>query len=135
MTTANPERAPRRFELPALPARLRLRRRLAHVVATESPVRPRRWFASLRAALDRPLTSYFPLLRAPALLLAIGVIMVLSASSVYSYKMNGGDSYAVVRRQLLWVLIGLPLAWLASRLPNRWVRRVAHPWLSGFPAL
>ena len=37
MTTANPEGArPRRFELPALPTRLRMRRQLAHVVATES---------------------------------------------------------------------------------------------------
>ena len=36
--------------------------------------------------------------------------MVLSASSVYSYEVNDGDSYAVVRRQLVWVLLGLPLA-------------------------
>jgi cell division protein FtsW len=131
VTTANPERTRiRRFELPALPSRLRLRRRLAHVVATESPVRPRSWFASLRAALDRPLTSYYLLLGASALLLTIGLIMVLSASSVYSYKVNDGDSYAVVRRQLLWVLIGLPLAWLASRWPHRWVRRLAYPGFS-----
>ncbi len=57
MTTANPERTRhRRFELPPLSA---LRPRLAHVVATESPVRPRSWFGALRAALDRPLTSYY----------------------------------------------------------------------------
>ena len=131
MTTANPERTRiRRFELPALPARLRLRRRLAHVVATESPVRPRSWFASLRAALDRPLTSYYLLLGASALLLTIGLIMVLSASSVYSYEHYDGDSYAVVRRQLVWVLIGLPLGWLASRLPHRLIRRLAYPGFS-----
>jgi len=110
MTTANPERTRiRRVELPGLPGRLRMRRRLAHVVATESPVRPRSWFASLRAALDRPLTSYYLLLGASALLLTIGLIMVLSASSVYSYEHYDGDSYAVVRKQLVWVLIGLPL--------------------------
>ncbi len=131
MTTANPERTRvRRFELPALPARLRLRRRIAHVVATESPVRPRSWFASLRAALDRPLTSYYLLLGASALLLTIGLIMVLSASSVYSYEHYDGDSYAVVRRQLVWVLIGLPLGWLASRLPHRLIRRLAYPGFS-----
>ncbi len=79
------------------------------MVATESPVRPRTWFGALRAALDRPLTSYYLLLGASALLLTIGLIMVLSASSVYSYEVNDGDSYAVVRRQLVWVLIGLPL--------------------------
>ena len=56
--------------------------------------------------------------------------MVLSASSVYSYEVNDGDSYAVVRRQLVWVLIGLPLAWFASRLPHRWIRRLAYPGFS-----
>ena len=131
MTTANPEGTrPRRFELPGLPTRLRLRRQLAHVVATESTVRPRTWFGSLRAALDRPLTSYYLLVGASALLLTIGLIMVLSASSVYSYEVNDGDSYAVVRRQLVWVLIGLPLAWVASRLSHRWVRRLAYPGFS-----
>src|SRR3954463_7777037 len=127
MTTANPERTRvRRFELPARPARLRLRRRLAHAVATESPVRPRSWFASLRAALDRPLASYYLLIGASALLLSIGLIMVLSASSVYSYQHYDGDSYAVVRKQLLWVVIGLPLGWLASRIPHRLIRRLAY---------
>jgi cell division protein FtsW len=131
MTTANPERTRiRRFELPALPSRLRLRRRLAHVVATESPVRPRSWFASLRAALDRPLTSYYLLIGASALLLTIGLIMVLSASSVYSYEHYDGDSYVVVRRQLVWVLIGLPLGWLASRISHRLIRRLAYPGFS-----
>ena len=54
------------------------------------------WTAALRHALDRPLTSYYLLLGASALLLTIGLIMVLSASSVYSYEQNDGNSYAVV---------------------------------------
>ena len=128
MTTANPERTRhRRFELPPLSA---LRPRLAHVVATESPVRPRTWFGALRAALDRPLTSYYLLIGASALLLTIGLIMVLSASSVYSYEHYDHDSYTVIRRQLLWVALGLPLAWVASRLPNRFIRRLAYPGFS-----
>ncbi|GAA1920025.1 putative lipid II flippase FtsW [Nocardioides hwasunensis] len=81
---------------------------------------------SVRAALDRPLTSYYLLLGASALLLTIGVIMVLSASSVRSYT-STGDSYAIVKRQLLWVAIGLPCAWVASRLPIRHIRRLAYP--------
>ena len=72
------------------------------------------WFGSLREALDRPLTCYYLLLGASALLLTIGLIMVLSASSVYSYEMNDGDSYAVVKRQLMWV----------GARPPRGVRRV-----------
>ena len=43
------------------------------------------WATSLRQALDRPLTSYYLLLGASTLLLTIGLMMVLSASSVYAY--------------------------------------------------
>src|SRR3954453_10998592 len=88
---------------------------------------PASWFAAARQALDRPLTSYYLLLGASGLLLTIGLIMVLSASSVYSYQQFDGDSYAVVKRQLLWVALGLPCAWVASRLPHRWIRRLAYP--------
>ncbi|MBA2952315.1 putative lipid II flippase FtsW [Nocardioides sp. MAH-18] len=84
------------------------------------------WYAAVRHALDRPLTAYYLLLGASGLLLTIGLIMVLSASSVYSYEQNG-SSYAVVTRQLMWVAIGLPCAWVASRLPTSFVRRFA--WL------
>ncbi|HEX5861616.1 MAG TPA: putative lipid II flippase FtsW [Nocardioides sp.] len=85
------------------------------------------WYAAARQALDRPLTSYYLLLGASALLLTIGLIMVLSSSSVYSYENHDGDSYAIVKRQLLWVLIGIPCAWIASRLPYRAIRQVS--WL------
>jgi cell division protein FtsW len=84
------------------------------------------WASALRHALDRPLTSYYLLLGASALLLVIGLIMVLSASSVYSFRVYD-DSYAIVEKQLLWVVIGVPCAWVASRLPLRWIRRLAYP--------
>ena len=84
------------------------------------------WVATARSALDRPLTSYYLLLGASALLLTIGLIMVLSASSVSSFRATG-DSYTVVKRQLVWVVLGLPCAWIASRLPHRWIRRLAWP--------
>ena len=84
------------------------------------------WYRAARHALDRPLTAYYLLLGASGLLLTIGLIMVLSASSVYSYERNG-SSYAVVSRQLMWVAIALPCAWLASRLRPSFVRRFA--WL------
>jgi cell division protein FtsW len=85
------------------------------------------WYDAVRHALDRPLTAYYLLLGASALLLTIGLIMVLSASSVYSFE-NSGNSYAIVERQLLWVLIGIPCAWVASRLPHSFLRRFA--WLA-----
>jgi cell division protein FtsW len=85
------------------------------------------WFSALQDALDRPLTAYYLLLGASALLLTIGLIMVFSASSVYSFENYDHDSYAVVVKQLTWVAIGLPCAWVAGHLPQRWVRRLAWP--------
>ncbi|WP_309649397.1 putative lipid II flippase FtsW [Nocardioides sp.] len=83
------------------------------------------WTTTARDALSRPLTSYYLLLGASALLLTIGLIMVLSASSVRSYEYTG-DSFTIVRRQLMWVLIGVPAAVLASRLPLRLIRGLAY---------
>jgi cell division protein FtsW len=87
----------------------------------------RSWYAMLHDALDRPLTSYYLLLGASALLLTIGLIMVFSASSVYAFEHYDQNSYAVVVKQLTWVAIGLPCAWVAGHLPQRWVRRLAWP--------
>jgi cell division protein FtsW len=81
---------------------------------------------ALREAVDKPLASYYLLLGASALLLTIGLIMVLSASSVHAYT-TYDDSYAVVKRQLMWVALGVPAAWVASRIPVRHVRRLAYP--------
>jgi cell division protein FtsW len=47
--------------------------------------------------------------------------MVLSASSVSSLR-EYGNSYAIFARQAMWVAAGLPLAWLASKLPIGFVR-------------
>jgi cell division protein FtsW len=83
---------------------------------------------SLGGALDRPLTSYYLLLGASTLLLTIGLMMVLSASSVYSYKLFD-SSYHIFLRQLVWVALALPVAVLASRVPHRLVRALAWPGL------
>lgn len=85
--------------------------------------------AVFRAMLDRPLASYYLLLGCSGLLLTIGLVMVLSASSVWAYEHLDGDSYFMVKRQLIWVALGIPAAWVASRLPLRMIR-----WLS-WPAL
>ena len=59
-----------------------------------------RW---LRSVLDRPLTSYHLVLGSVALLLVVGVMMVLSASSVNAY-VNYGDSYFYVKRQVIFLV-------------------------------
>ncbi|MCW2853586.1 MAG: cell division protein FtsW [Nocardioides sp.] len=102
MTTANPERA-----------------RFLRTSGLRS------WRRALSDALARPLTSYYLLIGAAALLLTLGLIMVLSASSVFSYDRTG-DSFLIVRRQLMWVILGLPTAFVVSRLPSRWIRRLAY---------
>ncbi|MDX6254510.1 MAG: cell division protein FtsW [Frankiales bacterium] len=77
---------------------------------------------SLRiSALDRPLTSYYLILGCTGILLAIGLVMVLSASSVSAYKVSG-SSFSVFKQQALWTAMGLPLFWMASRMPIRLFR-------------
>jgi cell division protein FtsW len=76
--------------------------------------------------MHRPLTSYYLLLATSGLLLTVGLIMVLSASSVWSYEQTG-DAYLIAKRQLMWVLIGVPCAYLVSRLPERVLRGLAWP--------
>ncbi len=75
--------------------------------------------------LQRPATPYYLLLGASTLLLVLGVVMVFSASSVVAFAFMG-SSMAIVTKQAMWVLIGLPLMWCASRLPARAWRVFAH---------
>ena len=92
------------------------------------------FLASTKGALDRPLTSYHLVLGVTGLLLSLGLLMVLSASSVYSLQVYD-SSYAIFLRQAVWVVLGLPVAWVASRLPLRLVRFLAWPALIGAAAL
>jgi hypothetical protein len=84
------------------------------------------WFASFRHTLDRPLTSYYLLLTASTLLLAIGLMEVLSASSVDGFVKHG-NSYYWFFRQLTWVFLALPVAFVATRLPHKALRAFAWP--------
>ena len=77
----------------------------------------RGWVDSLRQSLDRPLTSYYLLVGASGLLLVLGLVMVLSSSSVWSYENYDGDSYAVFLKQLTWVVLAVPFVLVATRLP------------------
>ncbi len=84
------------------------------------------WTAAVRHTLDRPLTPYYLLLGATGLLLAIGLVMVLSASSVDGFE-KYGNSYYWATKQLLWVALSAPCAWIATRLPLRTLRFLAWP--------
>jgi cell division protein FtsW len=81
---------------------------------------------AVKRVLDKPLTSYHLVLGVSALLLSLGLLMVLSASSVTSLR-DYGSSYTIFLRQAMWVGIGLPVAWFASRLPISYIRGLAWP--------
>jgi cell division protein FtsW len=95
---------------------------------------PRRSKPALLALLDRPLTSYYLVIGTTALLLALGLIMVLSASSVTSYT-SSGSSFTIAERQGVWMAIGLPALVLGSRLPVRAYRMLGYPLLAASIAL
>ncbi len=80
------------------------------------------------ARWESPATSYYLLLGATGVLVATGLVMVLSSSSVESYA-STGSSYSVFWRQLLFAAIGLPAMWAASRVPVRVWKRLAWPGL------
>ncbi|WP_246004007.1 putative lipid II flippase FtsW [Nocardioides marmoriginsengisoli] len=88
----------------------------------------RGWVATMRRHLDRPLTPYYLLLGATALLLAIGLVMVLSASSVDGFEKHG-NSYYWALKQLMWVVVAFPCAWVATKIPLRTLRFLAWPGL------
>lgn len=78
--------------------------------------------------LDRPLTSYYLVLGTSGLLLAVGLVMVLSASSA-SQLDAGGSPYSVFVKQVMGAAVGLLIILVLSRMPARLLRSVAYPLL------
>ncbi len=76
--------------------------------------------------IESPVTTYYVLLSATAVLVVTGLIMVLSASMVTSIK-DDGSSFAVFLNQLMFAGVGVVGAVVASRIPVRWYRRLAFP--------
>jgi cell division protein FtsW len=84
--------------------------------APSGPRGHRPWPLRLAARLDTPLASYYLVLGATVALVVIGLVMVLSSSSVESYRKTESP-YTVFSRQALFAAVGLPLAMIATRLP------------------
>src|ERR1700760_523739 len=66
------------------------------------------------ALLDRPLTSYYLIIGITGLLLGLGLVMVLSTSSVQDLA-AGLPAYSDFKKQLLGALVGLPAMYVAAR--------------------
>jgi len=69
---------------------------------------------------------YYLLLGAALALLLLGLLMVLSASSVLSIR-QFGSPYTLAQRQGLFAVAGVVLMLIATRLPIVWWRRMAWP--------
>ncbi|GAA2552415.1 putative lipid II flippase FtsW [Mycolicibacterium diernhoferi] len=76
--------------------------------------------------LSRPMTSFHLIIAVAAILVTLGLIMVLSASGVYSYD-TGGSPWTVFAKQVTWTAVGLVLFYLALRMPISLMRRLAFP--------
>ena len=90
--------------------------------ATAASARPR---ARTGVRRERGPVAY-PLLLAVLALVAIGVVMVYSASSVREY-LGSNDPAAEGLQQAIWAGLGLGLLYLFSRLDFRWLRHLALP--------
>ena len=95
---------------------------------------PRGIAGVLHAWLERPLSSYYLLLGSAGLLVALGLVMVLSASSVTSYA-SSGSSFTIAEKQAMWVAVGLPAMWVGMHLPARAYRWLGYPLLIGAVSL
>jgi len=79
----------------------------------------------LSARLAHPMLHYQVLLGATGFLLALGIVMVASASSVFSYQQNNGNSWALATRQLIFAVIGVFLMMAVSKMHVDSIRRWA----------
>lgn len=78
--------------------------------------------------LRSPVAPYYLVLISGGALASIGLVMVLSASTVEQYW-ETGSSYGLFVKQLMFLSIGLVLAWVASRISIPWWKRLAVPGL------
>ncbi|MBK8460349.1 MAG: FtsW/RodA/SpoVE family cell cycle protein [Micropruina sp.] len=85
---------------------------------TDLPVGRRR-FHVITDWLARPRASFYLVLVPAVLLPGLGMMMVLSASSVFAH-VQFGDAYYFVKRQIIFLLIGgVGAWWLARSSPRR----------------
>jgi cell division protein FtsW len=88
----------------------------------------------LQVLLDRPQTSYHLVLAAAGLLLALGMLMVLSASSVNAY-LKYDDSYYFIKRQIVFLAAGLVGVVILVRMRTRGLRVLGWVGMTGAAVL
>lgn len=74
--------------------------------------------------LDHPLSTYYLLIGASLLLLLLGLVMVLSASSIESYRIFG-SAYTLAQRQAMFAVIGVIMLIFAARTATQFWRAIS----------
>jgi cell division protein FtsW len=82
-----------------------------------------------RALLDRPLTSYYLIAGITTLLLCLGLVMVLSTASWVDLT-QGESPYHDFEVQLIGIVVGVPVMWVAARCHPRLFRAASYPLLA-----
>ena len=88
------------------------------------------WARERLRLLDSPLATHHVLLATTALLVVIGLVMVLSSSSVESLRENGSQ-FTYFKSQSVYAVLGAVVLLVASRVPAPAWRRLALPALVG----
>ncbi|ACQ80661.1 cell cycle protein [Beutenbergia cavernae DSM 12333] len=86
------------------------------------------------AGWDSPVTSYYLIGGVAAVLLCLGLVMVLSSSTIDSMARTGSP-FTGFLTQLQYAVIGVPLALVAARLPVVFFRRTAWFAMMGAAAM
>jgi cell division protein FtsW len=69
---------------------------------------------------SKPINLYYMLIGSTLILSILGVIMVFSSSSIHSLE-SKGSTYAIVLRQIIFLVFSIPMAWVLSRFSlARW---------------
>jgi cell division protein FtsW len=74
--------------------------------------------------LEHPYAPYKMLVMITIALLALGLVMVASSSSIYSYQINNGNSWAFAYRQAIFAVIGLAVMFWIPKIPIWQVRKL-----------
>lgn len=73
---------------------------------------------------DHPLAGYYTLFGSAAMLTALGIVMVLSASFVRSLEQSG-SVFSIFLKQILMLFLALPVAYAATRMNPKRLREFA----------
>jgi cell division protein FtsW len=94
------------------------------------PIQPRA-IAVVQKVFGAETANFFLLLGTTLFLVAFGLVMVLSSSSIEDGASAGHDFFSSFARQGLYALIGVPLMLIASRMPAGFWKRWAWPAVVG----